>query len=59
MNIAYYRLGEQIKNELFEAELIRKTVECEITDNAYILYCTVECIEDIAVMREFDYVTPN
>ena len=57
MNIAYYRLGERLENELAEAELLRKTVECEITDFAYILRCTVECIEDIAVMREFDYVT--
>lgn len=59
MNIAYYRLRERIESELSEAELLRKTVECEITDNAYILYCTVECIEDIAVMREFDYAPPS
>ena len=55
MEIAYYRLGEIIRSELRDAELLRKSIECEITDKAYILYCTVECIENIAVSQEFEY----
>ena len=54
MDIAYHRLREIMESELSESELIRKTVEYEITDSAYILYCRVECIEDIAVMQEFE-----
>jgi similar to stage IV sporulation protein len=56
MELAYYRLGEIIRNELCEAELLSKRIECEITDKAYVLYCTVECVENIAVMQEFEYV---
>ena len=59
MELAYYRLNEIIGNELYEAEMLKKTIECEITDNAYILYCTVECIENIAVQQEFEYLRGN
>lgn len=59
MNVAYYRLREMMESELSGAELLMKNIECEITDTTYILYCKVECIENIAEMQEFDYVTPN
>ena len=59
MELAYYRLNEIIGNELYEAEILKKSIECEITDNAYILYCTVECIQNIAVMQEFEYLRGN
>jgi similar to stage IV sporulation protein len=59
IEIAYYRLREIMEAELSGAELLKKSIACEITDSAYILYCTVECIENIAEMQEFEYVTPG
>ena len=59
MNVAFYRLESLIAAELGDGEILRKNIECEITDDAYVLRCTVHCIEDIALMQEFDYVYPN
>ena len=59
MELAYYKLRELLESELMGAELLKKSVSYEITDTAYVLYCTVECIEDIAVMQEFEYVSPD
>ena len=59
IEIAYYRLREIMEAELSGAELLKKSIACEITDSAYIIYCTVECIENIAEMQEFEYVTPG
>ena len=53
MNIAYYRLERQIASELPDASILKKTVKGEIGDEAYILECTVTCIEDIAQISEF------
>ena len=59
MNIAYYRLNEQIRAELPNGEILKKTVRYEVTDNSYVLYCTVHCIEDIAIVQDFEFVFPN
>ena len=54
MEIAYYRLSREIDRELSEAQILKKTVTYELTENAYILRCTVRCIEDIGQTVEFD-----
>jgi similar to stage IV sporulation protein len=57
MNIAYYRLSRLIDAELPEGQILSKRIDCEITDEEYILHCTVTVIEDIAMMQEFDYLS--
>ena len=57
MNIAYYRLSRLIDAELLEGQILSKRIDCEITDEEYILHCTVTVIEDIAMMQEFDYLS--
>ena len=37
-----------------DAQLLRKDLHCTVTDDALILTCTVECIENIAVQQEFE-----
>lgn len=36
------------------AELRRKTVECELTEDAYRIRCTVECVENIAEAKKIE-----
>lgn len=59
MNMAYYQLQRQIESEIPDGQILSKKIDCEITDEAYILRCTVNCIENIAEVREFDYVYPQ
>ena len=54
MEIAYYRLERMIGAELPNAQLLHKKIETEIGESAYILLCTVKCVEDIAEVAEFD-----
>jgi hypothetical protein len=53
MEIAYYRLSEEINRELGDAQLLRKTVTSELTEESYILRCTVRCVENIGLVLEF------
>ncbi len=55
MEIAYYRLSRLIEAELPEGQILSKRIDCEITEDEYILHCTVTAVEDIALMQEFDY----
>ena len=41
-----------------KAELLTKNIEFEISESAYILRCSVVCIENIAMTREIDAKTP-
>ena len=36
------------------AELLSKTVRCELDESAFRIYCTVICVENIALVQEFD-----
>lgn len=54
MDIAYYRLSRELERELSEAQMLKKTVTAELTESAYILNCTVRCIENIGQTVEFD-----
>lgn len=54
MDIAYYRLSRELESELSEAQILKKTVTSELTEDAYILNCTVRCIENIGQSVEFD-----
>ena len=59
MNIAYYRLSRLIGAELSEGQILSKQIICEMTDDEYVLHCTVTAVENIALMQEFDYVTED
>ena len=54
MEIAYYRLERMIASALPDAELLKKQIEVEQNEDAYILICTVKCIENIAETVEFE-----
>ncbi len=49
---ALYELRCQIAGEIPDAELLRKNISRELTDSAYRLHCRVECIENIAEIKE-------
>lgn len=51
--LAYAELSRVLARELPQAELLRKSLSAELTDEAYILHCTVTCLEDIAAVQEF------
>ena len=54
MSQAFKTLGEELELLSQSAELIRKDIEFEISDRAYILRCRLVCIENIAVTREIE-----
>ncbi len=47
-SLAFFELQAIIEAELCEAELLRKTVKTEITDNEFIILCDIICLENIA-----------
>ena len=51
--LAYYELECRIAETLSDAMLLRKNITVTVTDDAYLLNCTVQCLEDIAEVREF------
>lgn len=54
MEIAYYELSERIGRELSDAQILKKTIASELTEDSYILTCNVRCIENIGQVSEFD-----
>lgn len=54
MDIAYYRLSRELEIELSDAQILKKMITSELTEDAYILRCTVRCIENIGQTVEFD-----
>lgn len=54
MEIAYYKLSLEMDRELSEAQVLKKTVAFELTEDSYILRCTVRCVENIGAVSEFD-----
>lgn len=54
MNMAFAKLEFELSSLSGVTEMLRKTIEYEITESEYILHCQVVCIEDIAEIREFE-----
>jgi hypothetical protein len=54
MEIAYYKLSVMMDGELSDAQILKKKVDFELTEDSYILRCTVRCIENIGEVQEFD-----
>lgn len=52
--LAYYELRALLEKEIPYAELLKKTVRGELTEDSFVLSCTVVCIEDIAKISEFE-----
>ena len=52
--LAYYELRAILETELPDAQLLKKSLYGELTEDSYVLKCTVVCIEDIAKISEFD-----
>ncbi len=59
MELAYYRLNMEISEALPDAQILKKTVTWESTENAYVLKCKVRCIENIGETVEFDFEQKN
>ena len=53
---AYAELETRLAAYSERGQLLRQDVRSEWTDNSLILHCTVYCIEDIAVQKEFEIV---
>ena len=56
MELAYEELRNMIDEELPDAQILKKTVHGELTENGYILNCTLTAICDIAKQVEFDVI---
>lgn len=54
--LAYAALERQLSSFSNETQLLQKRIRVTMTDTAFCLECTVECIEDIAVQSEFEIV---
>ena len=54
MNMAFAKLGFELSRLSGVTELLRETIDYEITESEYILHCRVVCIEDIAETKEFE-----
>ena len=54
MELAYYRLGQQINYEMAGAQILSKEIETDIGESSYILVCRIRCIEDIGCVSEFE-----
>ncbi len=52
--LAYVELAREINSLPGGAELIKKTVTTQIGKEAFILRCTLTCIEDIGTVREIE-----
>lgn len=52
--LAYYELRALLESEIPYARLLKKTVRGELTEDSFVLSCTVVCIEDIAKISEFE-----
>lgn len=52
--LAYQCLARRLTEELSEAEILKKTLSWQMTEEGYLLSCRLKCIEDIAAVREFD-----
>ncbi len=56
LTLAYGELETRLSDFSESGQLLRQDVTSEWTDTSLILHCTVYCIEDIAVQREFEIV---
>lgn len=52
--LAFYELQMMMDREIPDAQLLKKSITTECFDDRYVLECTVYCIEDIAMISEFD-----
>lgn len=55
MELAYYRLNQEISEALSDAQILKKTVTWGPSEDAYVLKCKVRCIENIGETVEFDF----
>ncbi len=51
--LAFFELQNLIEAELCDADLLRKTITTEISENEFLLSCTVICSQNIAVSTPF------
>lgn len=54
ISLAYECLYEQMEAEELEGSLVRKSTVTEISDDALILRCRAEYIENIAIVKEIE-----
>ncbi len=58
MKLAFYRLKCQLEKDFGDAQLLSKTITTNLTENEFILDCTLVCIENIALQSEFEITFP-
>ena len=52
--LAYEQMSALIATELADAELLRRTTECELYSDRAVIRCKVKCLVDIAIAQEIE-----
>ena len=52
--LAYEQMSALIATELADAELLRRTTECELYSDRAVIKCKVKCLVDIAISQEIE-----
>ena len=52
--LAYEQMNSLIATELADAELLRRTTECELYPDRAVIKCKVKCLVDIAIAQEIE-----
>ena len=52
--LAYEQMSALIITELSDAELLRRTTECELYPDRAVIKCKVKCLTDIAITQEIE-----
>lgn len=56
LELCYRELSEQLSSFSGETQLLQKNIVTEVGENSVVLICTLTCIENIALVQEFEIV---
>ena len=56
LELCYAELAEQLASLSGEVQLLQKQIVTEVGENSVVLVCTLTCIENIALVQEFEIV---
>ena len=56
LELCYTELAEQLSSLSGEVQLLQKEIVTEVGESSVVLVCTLTCIENIALVQEFEIV---
>ena len=56
LELCYAELAEQLASLSGEVQLLQKQIVTEVGESSVVLVCTLTCIENIALVQEFEIV---